>query len=69
MALLAALKSGRLKADAAVMISNRRDLASLAKEARLPFVFIPWQDRAAAEKSALEVLENMKSILSCWRAS
>ena len=56
-ALLAAFKSGRLKADAAVMISNRRDLASLARSFRLPFVFIPWQDRAAAEKLAWETLE------------
>jgi formyltetrahydrofolate deformylase len=57
LALLAALKSGRLKAVPAVMISNRRDLASLARSARLPFVFISWQDRAAAEKRALRVLE------------
>ena len=56
-ALLAALKSGRLKADPAVMISNRRDLAPLARKARLPFVFVPWLDRAAAEKRALQVLE------------
>jgi formyltetrahydrofolate deformylase len=56
-ALLAALKSGRLKADAAVMISNRRDLAELARSARLPFVFISWLDRAAAERRALQVLE------------
>jgi formyltetrahydrofolate deformylase len=57
LALLAALKSGRLKADPAVIISNRRDLAPLARSSRLPFVFIPWQDRAAAEKRALRVLE------------
>lgn len=56
-ALLAGLKSGRLKADPAVMISNRRDLASLAKKARLPFVHIPWHDRPAAERRALRVLE------------
>jgi len=56
-ALLAALKSGRLKADAAVMISNRQDLEPLAKSARLPFVFIPWQDRPVAEKRALAVLD------------
>ncbi len=56
-ALLAALKSRQLKADAAVIISNRRDLEPMAKSARLPFFFIPWQDRAAAEKKALDVLE------------
>jgi formyltetrahydrofolate deformylase len=57
LALLTARKSGRLKADASVMISNRRDLASLARSFRLPFVFISWQDRAAAERRALRVLE------------
>lgn len=56
-ALFAALKSGKLKADPAVVISNRRDLEHLAKKAKLPFVFIPWQDRSAAEKNALKVLE------------
>jgi formyltetrahydrofolate deformylase len=56
-AVLAALKSGHLKADPAVMISNRRDLASMARSARLPFVFIPWTDRAAAEQRALQILD------------
>jgi len=56
-ALLAALKSGRLKAEPAVMISNRRDLERLARRARLPFVHVPWQERAAAERRALAVLE------------
>ncbi len=56
-ALLAGLKSGRLKADPAVMISNRRDLVPLAQKARLPFFHIPWQDRAAAEIKALAVLD------------
>lgn len=60
-ALLAKLKSGHLKADAVVMISNRRTLARLAKSARLPFVYIPWHDRAAAESRALRVLEEYEA--------
>jgi formyltetrahydrofolate deformylase len=60
-AILSALKSGRLKADAAVIISNRRDLEPMARKARLPFVFIPWTDRAAAEKRALRVLEEYEA--------
>jgi formyltetrahydrofolate deformylase len=56
-AILAGVKSKRLKADPAVMISNRRDLASLAAKAGLPFVYIAWQDRALAETKALKVLE------------
>jgi formyltetrahydrofolate deformylase len=57
LALLEALKSNHLKAKPAVMISNRRDLASMAARFKLPFVFIPWNDRPAAEKRALETLE------------
>jgi len=60
-ALLAALKSGRLKASPAVIISNRRDLKLLARSAHLPFVFIQWQDRASAEKHALRVLEEYEA--------
>jgi formyltetrahydrofolate deformylase len=56
-ALLASLQSGRLKADPAVMISNRHDLAAMARPAHLPFVFIPWHNRVTAEKRALRVLE------------
>jgi formyltetrahydrofolate deformylase len=56
-ALLEAFQSGHLKAEPAVIISNRQDLASLSAQFKLPFVFIPWQDRAAAEKRALETLE------------
>ena len=57
LAVLEALASGHLKAEPAVMISNRRELASLAAKFKLPFVYISWQDRAAAEKRALQILE------------
>lgn len=56
-ALLAAFRSNKLKADPAVMISNRRELEPLAKKAGLPFVHIPWEDRQSAEKRALKILE------------
>jgi formyltetrahydrofolate deformylase len=46
-----------LVADPAVVVANRPDLESLAKKFRLPFVRIPWDDRARAEGRALEVLE------------
>ena len=56
--ILAALKSGGLKqADAALVISNRRDLEKMATQHNLPFVHIPWEDRAPAEKAVLEQLE------------
>jgi len=56
-ALLQAVRSGRIKAEAAVMLSNRRDLQPLARQWQIPFAFIPWNDRAVAEKRALRLLE------------
>jgi formyltetrahydrofolate deformylase len=56
--ILAAAKSGALKkAEPAVVVSNRPILAPLAKKAGLPFVLIPWEDRARAEEKALRVLD------------
>ena len=47
----------RLKAEPRLMISNRPELAGLAKGFDLPFFCIPWQDRAAAELEVLRLLE------------
>ena len=60
-ALLEALRRGNLQADPAAMVSNRRDLAPLAREFELPFFFISWQDRAAAERRALELPEKFEA--------
>lgn len=52
------IKRGKLKkAEPALLLSNRRDLAPLAKEHKLPFVALPWNDRLKAERRALRVLE------------
>jgi formyltetrahydrofolate deformylase len=56
--ILAAIRSGGLKkADAALIVSNRRELEPLARKAKLPFVHIPWEERLKAEQTALEALE------------
>jgi formyltetrahydrofolate deformylase len=56
--ILGAIRSGGLKkADPAVVVSNRRDLEPLARENRLPFVHVPWEDRLKAEQQALRVLD------------
>ena len=56
--LLDAIASGRLKkAEAAVIMSNRRDLEPLARKTRLPFVHIPWEDRLKGELVALKALD------------
>ena len=56
-AIMAAVKKGQLKAQPVVVIGNHPDLAPLARKHRLPFVHIPWNDRAKAEKRALHLLE------------
>jgi formyltetrahydrofolate deformylase len=52
-----ALLAAKLKADAALVIGNHAGLAPLANKSKLPFVHIPWNDRARAEARALRLLE------------
>lgn len=56
-ALLAANRGGQFKATPTLVVSNRRDLEPLARKHRLPFVLVPWNDRAKAEEQVLRVLE------------
>jgi formyltetrahydrofolate deformylase len=56
--LVDALRSGRLKqAEASLVLSNRRELESLVYRARLPFAYVPWEDRSRAEGTALRLLD------------
>ena len=55
--LLAAFKSGSLKAEPALVLANRKDLEPLARRHRVPFLCISTPDRAEAERQALEALE------------
>jgi len=56
--LLDAIRSGRLKkAEPALVLSNRRELESLARKAGLPFLVVPWGNRLRAEVKALRSLE------------
>jgi formyltetrahydrofolate deformylase len=57
-AIMTALKRGQLKTDAALMISNRRDLVALGKDFKIPFEYVPWNDRAPAEKRTLALLRD-----------
>ncbi len=56
-ALMAACRRREIKADPLLVLSNRLDLASLARKFKLPFAHIPWNDRAKAETRALRLLE------------
>ena len=54
--LLTGFKNNRLPAEPAVVISNRRELEPRVKREGLPFVCVPWIERAEAEHATLEVL-------------
>ncbi|TAL00455.1 MAG: formyltetrahydrofolate deformylase [Verrucomicrobia bacterium] len=56
-AIMAAVKSGGIKADPVLVVGNRSDLAPLAKQHKLPFHCVPWEDRAPAEKQVLELID------------
>jgi formyltetrahydrofolate deformylase len=56
-ALVAAHKREQLKAEPVLVISNHQELAGLARKHGLPFVRLPWADRAKAEVGALKLLE------------
>jgi formyltetrahydrofolate deformylase len=56
--LMRAWKAGQLKrAEPAVVLSNRRELEPLAKRYKLPFVLIPWNERAEAGGKLLKLLD------------
>jgi len=60
-ALMAEFKSGRIKnVQPVVIISNRGDLAPLAKKFGLPFFCIPWEERNRAEADTLAQLDKFE---------
>ena len=44
-------------ADPVVVLGNHASFEPLAKKFRLPFVCVPWEDRATAELQALKILD------------
>jgi formyltetrahydrofolate deformylase len=56
-AIMAGVRTGRIKAAPTLIIGNHPDLEPLAKKYRLPYLHIPWHDRVKAEKRALQILE------------
>jgi formyltetrahydrofolate deformylase len=56
--LMRAFKGGQLKrAEPVVVISNRPDLESLVVRCKLPFVYIPWNERVEAEEVLLKLVD------------
>ena len=57
-ALVSAIKSGRLQnAEPVTVLSNRRELEPLARQAGLAFAQVPWENRLKAENAALRLLD------------
>ena len=57
-ALLQAICRKRLKVEPVVVLSNRRELAPLAREHGVPFEYIPWEtNRSRAEQTALRRIQ------------
>ena len=46
-----------LDAELALVIGNHASFEAVAKKYRLPFTWLPWEDRAGAELKALKLLE------------
>jgi len=56
--LLRAHQAGQLRqAEPALVVGNRSELEPLAQKHELPFVVIPWNERAEAEAKLLQLLE------------
>lgn len=56
--LIQACRAGEIaRAEPALVISNRRDLEPIAQQHKLPFVVIPWNERAGAEARLLQQLD------------
>ncbi len=56
-----ALRSGTLKkAEPGLVLSNRKELAPLARQAGLPFKVLSWEDRLRAEANALALMEEQE---------
>jgi len=56
-ALLAARRSGSLKAEPTLILSNRGDLEKTARQNKIPFVQVPWLEREPAEQKVLKLLD------------
>jgi formyltetrahydrofolate deformylase len=56
--LMRAFKAGQFKqAESVIVIGNRPEFAALARQHKLPFVHIPWNERAQAEEKLIKLLE------------
>lgn len=57
-ALMNAHRARQLKADPVIVISNHNELEPRVRKLRLPFIKVPWENRARAELDTLQLLES-----------
>jgi formyltetrahydrofolate deformylase len=55
--IMAALKSGALKCQPVIMVSNHKEMEAMAKRFKLPFLHADFTDHAAAETKILKALD------------
>ncbi|MBI5386646.1 MAG: formyltetrahydrofolate deformylase [Verrucomicrobia bacterium] len=56
--LMASFRKGALRrAEPSVVVGNRADLEPLARKHKLPFVHVPWNERAEAEAKLIQILD------------
>lgn len=56
-ALMGAVRSGGLRAQPVILVSNHRDMAREARRYHLPFLLADWRDRAASERRVFAALD------------
>jgi len=56
-ALLTARRSGSLKAEPTLILSNRGGLEKTARQNKIPFIQVPWLEREPAEQKVLKLLD------------
>jgi formyltetrahydrofolate deformylase len=63
-ALMRACRSGKLKADPAILVSNHREMAREARRWRLPFFHADFKDHARSEEKVMKALADSEADLA-----
>ena len=59
--ILSAVQKDELDAEPVVIISNHKNLGSIANDKNIPFHYVSWLDRKAAEKQALAIVDEYEA--------
>lgn len=56
--ILKAVRNKELEVDPVMILSNHKTLHPMAEKAGIPFHYVPWDDRKAAESQALKLVDD-----------